>query len=490
MKSIVRRRKVSIALGGIAVLFFSLALSSCFLFGEAAAGGNDATGASPEDMRTLERAQDAFRRVAEDVVPVVVSINVNDISGGENPWDFFFQDPEKDQGKPRERDYERYGMGSGIIVAQKADRYYILTNYHVIKGGKQIQVVLSDEREFTAAVVGIDERVDMAVVSITTDAVLPVARLGNSDALKVGDWVIAVGNPYGWQSSVTSGIVSALGRRLDRNANLSNVSDFIQTDAGINPGNSGGALVNVHGEVIGVNTWITSPTGGSIGIGFAIPINNAKKLVHDLVNEGKVQYGWLGVSVYQMITSDAEKELGIYKKKGAFVNYVIKDTPAWRGGILPGDFITSVNGARIRDSSQFIQVMSEFDPGAPLTFNLIRLGKEKTLSFVLGHRPPESAISSLSDVSWPGFVTLPLSEPVREKYKIQAGEKGVIVFYVDQGTPAFTAGLHSGDIVKRINGREILNLLDFYGALNNPKETKLEIDVKRGGGDETVVLER
>ncbi|MBN2353951.1 MAG: Do family serine endopeptidase [Spirochaetales bacterium] len=490
MKSTVHHIKVRTALGVIAVLFFSLFFSACFLFRGVTTNGEGRIGPSPEDVRTLERAQDAFRRVAGEVVPVVVSINVNDISGGENPWDFFFQDPEKDQGKPKERDYERYGMGSGIIVDKKDGFYYILTNYHVIRGGKQIQVVLSDEREYVAAVVGIDERIDMAVVSIKTDADLPVAHLGDSDTLKVGDWVIAVGNPYGWQSSVTSGIVSYLGRRLDRNANLSNVSDFIQTDAGINPGNSGGALVNVHGEVIGVNTWITSPTGGSIGIGFAIPINNAKKLVHDLVIAGKVQYGWLGVSIYQMITSDAEKELGIYKRKGAFVNYVIKDTPAWRGGILPGDFITSVNGTRIADANHFVQVVSELNPGVPLTFNVIRLGKEKTLSFALGYRPAESAISSMSDISWPGFVSLPLSGPVREKYKIPTGEKGVVVFYVEQGTPAFTAGFHAGDIVKRINVYEIHNLMDFYGALNDATADTLEISVKRGGGDETIVLDR
>jgi serine protease Do len=476
--------------GCFIIFLFGLSLSSCFLFEGSAQKGDVAPPSPQEDTVPLERMQETFRGVAEHVIPVVVSINVNDIAGGENPWDFFFQDPEKDEGKPKERDYERYGMGSGIIVEKKEGQYYVLTNYHVIKGGKQIQVVLSDDREYPAAVVGIDERKDMALVSIKTEEQLPVAQLGDSDTLKVGDWVIAVGNPYGWRSSVTSGIVSALGRRLDRNANISNISDFIQTDAGINPGNSGGALVNLHGEIVGINTWITSPTGGSIGIGFAIPINNAKKMVRDLVSEGKLQYGWLGVSIAQMITTDVEKELGIYKKQGAFVNYVIKNSPAWKGGILPGDFITAINGKQILDENHFIQVVSELETGVPISFTLIRLGKETKLTFTLSPRPAESVISSMSNASWPGFVVLPLTQPVREKYKIAPDEKGLVVFYVEQGTPAFTAGLHSGDIVQRINDREIRTMIDFYGALNDPKAKNLEIAVKRGGGNETVVLDR
>jgi serine protease Do len=474
--------------GGFAVLFLCLLASSCFLFGESTPRSDNPSGEPQENLLPLVRMQDAFRGIAERVVPVVVSINVNDITGGENPWDFFFQDPEKDDGKPKEHDYERYGMGSGIIVEKKENQYYILTNNHVIKGGKQIQVILSDNREYKAAVVGIDERKDLALVSIKTDEKLPVAKLGDSGALRVGDLVVAIGNPYGWQSSVTSGMVSALARRLDRNANLSNVSDFIQTDAAINPGNSGGALVNLRGEVVGINTWITSPTGGSIGI--AIPVNNAKKLVRDLVSAGKLQYGWLGVSIAQMITSDVEKELGIFKKKGAFVNYVIKDSPAWKGGLFPGDFITAINGKPILDENHFIQVVGELESGVPIAITLMRLGKELSLSFVPTPRPAESTIASMSSASWPGFVTLPLSPPVRDKYKIPADEKGVVVFFVEQGTPAFIAGLHTGDIIKRINNREIGNMTDFYGALNDAQAKNLEFSVKRGGTDETIVLER
>lgn len=471
---------------GLLLVPAALALASCLLFGEAAAPA----GENREGTVALERLQGAFREIAREAVPVVVSITVHDISGGGNPWDFFFQDPDQEDRPPRERDYERSGMGSGIIVQKKGDRYYILTNYHVVRGGKDFLTILSDGREYASELIGHDERKDLALLSIKSAEPLPVAVLGDSDTLRVGDWVIAIGNPYGWQSSVTSGIVSALGRRLDRNANLSNVSDFIQTDANINPGNSGGALLNLKGQIVGINTWITSPTGGSIGIGFAIPVNNAKKLIRDLIDNGKPQYGWLGVSIIRMITSDVEKELGIYKKKGAFINYVIKNSPAENGGLLPGDFVTAVNGVPIIDESHFIQVIGELGTGVDITFSLIRLGKEQTVRFQLAPRPAESAISAMAQGSWPGFVSLPLSDKVREKYKIAPEEQGVVVFYVEQGTPAFMAGLHSGDIVKEIGGRRITGMLDLYGALNVNAGAAVDFTIVRGGGTENLVLKR
>jgi Do/DeqQ family serine protease len=483
-----QHRIVEKALPGLIILLVSFSLFSCFLTTESSANGSGGT--QQADVVSLEHMQDAFRAIADDVVPVVVSINVNDITSNENPWDYFFQDPEQDDGSPKEKDFERYGMGSGIIVEKKGNLYYILTNYHVIKGGKSIEVVLFDQRRYKGELVGVDERKDIVLLSIKTDENLKVAKIGDSDTLHVGDWVIAVGSPYGWQSSVTSGIVSALGRRLDRNANITNISDFIQTDAGINPGNSGGALVNLHGEVIGINTWITSPTGGSIGIGFAIPVNNAKKIVSDLISAGKLQYGWLGVSIMRMMSTDGEKELGIYKKKGALVNYVIKNSPAQKGGILPGDFITAVNGKTVLDENHFIQIVSELAAGVSIRFSLIRLGNEITVTFTLTPRPSESAISSMSNSSWPGFVALPLSKEIRTKFKIAPEETGLFVSFVEQGTPAFIAGIHSGDIVKKINEKEVKSLIDFYGALNDKNVKSLEISLKRGAGNETITLER
>ncbi|HEQ71041.1 MAG TPA: PDZ domain-containing protein [Spirochaetia bacterium] len=300
--------------------------------------------------------------------------------------------------------------------------------------------------------------------------------------------MIAVGNPYGWSSSVTSGIVSALDRRLDRDANISNISDFIQTDAGINPGNSGGALVNLSGEVIGINTWITSPTGGSIGIGFAVPINNVKKFVHDIVTAGQLQYGWVGVSIARLINREAEKELGIQDTHGAFVNYVIKKSPAWQGGIQPGDFITAVNGHPVADESHFIQLVSELEVDSLITVTLIRLGKERMLSFHLAPRPPENTISAMSELSWPGFVVLPLSGELRERYRIESGATGVVVSFVEQGTPGFLAGLHAGDIITRIGDASVTSLPEFYRSLNQTHSAPLTLTVIRNGGREEIQL--
>ncbi|RPJ07536.1 MAG: Do family serine endopeptidase [Spirochaetaceae bacterium] len=485
-KSISIKGWICRAASGILLFSVALAASSCLsIFG--------INGEEGSDVPSMEKMQNTFRGIADKVVPVVVSIQVNDIIGGENPWEYFFQDPEDDKGNPGNRDFERSGMGSGIIVERREGKYFVLTNFHVIKGGKEIIIICSDQREYTAQIVGSDERRDIALLSIETGDELPLASMGDSDKLKVGDWVIAVGNPYGWQSSVTSGIVSALDRRLDRNASISNINDFIQTDAGINPGNSGGALVNLKGEIIGINTWITSPTGGSIGIGFAIPINNAKKLVNDFITIGKVQYGWLGVSINRSISQDAEKELKIYRVKGAFVNFIIKDSPAQRGGILPGDLITSINGKQVLDEGHFIQMIGNIPAGIPVEFTIIRLGEKTKITFALDVRPSETAVTNMANNSWPGFITLPLSKEVRDRYKIAAQENGIVVISVEKNTPAFHAGLHTGDLIKTINGKAVINMIDYFGALNGPAGTDkkdLAMEILRGGSAETITIPR
>ncbi|MBN1524780.1 MAG: Do family serine endopeptidase [Spirochaetales bacterium] len=460
---------------------------SCLSFPGFGSGTDTGKGTAPPSVREL---QTTFRGIADTIIPVVVSINVTDITGGENPWEYFFQDPEEDQGGPGDRDFERSGMGSGVIVKKKENVYYILTNFHVVKGGNEINVVLSDYREYEARVVGTDERRDMALVSIETGDELPVAQLGDSDTLRVGDWVIAVGSPYGWESTVTSGIVSALGRRLSRNASISNINDFIQTDAGINPGNSGGALVNLDGEIVGINTWITSPTGGSIGIGFAIPINNAKKLVDDFITIGKVQYGWLGVSINRSITRDVEKELEIDRKKGAFVNFVIKGSPAEKGGILPGDFIMKVNGKQVLDEGHFIQMIGNIPPDAPVVFTLLRAGKEVTLTFAIELRPAEATVEKMSNNSWPGFIAISLSDATKKRFELAPKETGVVVISVERDTPAFHSGMHSGDVIKKINAAVITNMVEYYAALNDLSKKELIFEVLRGGSTETITLTR
>jgi len=438
----------------------------------------------------LVSLQSSFRQIAEKVVPAVVNVNVTDIVSHDTPWDYFFSDPEEEDGTPRERDFEQYGMGSGVIVDKSGDKYYVLTNYHVIKGSKSLSVTLADKSEYEARIVGEDERKDIGLLVFETKEDLPIARLGDSDTIKVGDWVLAIGNPFGWQSSVTVGIVSALGRRLDYNSRLYNISDFIQTDAGINPGNSGGALVNLNGEVIGINTWITSPTGGSIGIGFAIPINNAKKSINDFIKKGKPQYGWLGVSIARAPLNKTAQELQIEGKNGAFINQVIKDSPAERGGLLPGDLITKINGIEIRDDRHLTMLVSDITPEVPVDFEIIRLGNVVTLTFKLEIRPTERLVSNQIKMSWPGLVVQALTDKIRKKSDLKDTVNGVVVTVVERGTAAFYAGFQSGDVVIKMNGEPIKTMLDFYKNLNDKNKKDLEITVLRNNSEEAVTLSR
>ncbi|MFQ3619599.1 MAG: trypsin-like peptidase domain-containing protein, partial [Spirochaetales bacterium] len=331
--------------------------------------------ANVEALHTLQSLQSSFRVVASKVLPVVVMINVVEVQKGtpdtrNMPWFYyFFGDPEGGDKPPRE--FRNRGLGSGIIVRKDKEKYYVLTNNHVIGNAEEINVRLHDQREFKASLVGRDERKDIAVISFIGEPNIPLAVLGDSTTLQVGDWVLAVGNPFGLESTVTAGIVSALGRRGGPEGNI---SDFIQTDAAINQGNSGGALVNLAGEVVGVNTWITSPTGGSIGLGFAIPINNLKKTLDELIEKGSVQYGWLGVSI-SSIGREIASDMGLPSTQGAFVYHVFKGSPADKGGILPGDFITRINGDILRTSDDLVLKVGDLPVGKQTTFTLIRQGQ-------------------------------------------------------------------------------------------------------------------
>ncbi|MDR3248646.1 MAG: trypsin-like peptidase domain-containing protein, partial [Treponema sp.] len=323
----------------------------------------------PEDALAIaEGLQTAFRSVADKVMPSVVEIKTVSVRRQQVPnypgipWEFFFgpRDGAPDS-RSQEREYRSQGMGSGIVVRHDRDTYYVLTNNHVVDGASEISLVAVDGTEYSAELVAKDERKDLAMVSVKTNDRLPVAVLGDSDAVHVGDWAIAVGNPLGYMSSVTMGIVSAVGRT---GGPAGNINDFIQVDTSINQGNSGGALVNIRGEVIGINTWIASnsSSGGSIGLGFAIPINNAKRAIDDFINSGSSNYGWLGVSL-----TDPDREilqaLSADGKRGALASQVFIGSPADKGGIRPGDFITHVDGKEARDSTTLSRIVGDLRAG-------------------------------------------------------------------------------------------------------------------------------
>ena len=362
----------------------------------------------------------------------------------------------------------------------------MLTNDHVVAGGDNVQVTLDDREEYEAELVGSDPRKDLAMVSFESSKDIPLARFGDSDSLAVGDWVVAVGSPFGLQSTVTAGIVSAVGRR---GGPQGNISDFIQTDAAINQGNSGGALVNLRGEVVGINTWITSQTGGSIGLGFSIPINNAKSVVEDFIETGEARYGWLGVSLRDPSSALAE-DMKIAEEDGAFVYHVFQDSPAAEGGVQPGDFMTAINGDPVENADDFILRVGELMAGEQTEFELVRLGEKMTVEVTIGRRGDEQAIAQQTPNAWPGMSILPLTDEVQERTEIEDVASGVIVINVEGRTPAAAAGFRRGDVITEMNGSAVESAMDFYSALNDEQRDEISFTYVREGEENTVSIDR
>ena len=440
---------------------------------------------SPEVSQAITQAtsvQSAFRYVAQTVLPSVVEIDVtstkkaSDSKDQQNPWKYFFGQPE--DGSSPDQEYQEEGLGSGIIVKRDGKTVYVLTNNHVAGDADKdgIKVILVDGREFPATLVGADTRKDIAVVKFETeDKDIVVAKLGNSSALEVGDWAIAVGNPFGFSSSVTIGVVSAIGRTGGPD---DNISDFIQTDAAINKGNSGGALVNIRGEVVGMNTWIASPTGGSIGLGFAIPIDRAKKAIEDLIGKGKVEYGWLGIQMPDLDKASAA-ELGLDGRKGAFVAEVYLGSPAQKSGILPGDVIIKANGAEVKAADSIVRLVSDMPAGQSAVFTVVRDGKQMDIKVVVEAR--KDSVASNDANLFPGMTAVSLKSEIVDQSKLPKGVKGIIVTSVFPKTPAAVIGLKPGDIVTEVNEKACPTLRDFYRLLNDPSAKKLAFTVVRDG---------
>jgi S1-C subfamily serine protease len=334
--------------------------------------------------------------------------------------------------------------------------------------------------------VGKDERKDLALIVATTNDKIAVADLGDSDQMFVGDWVLAIGNPLGLEYTVTAGIVSAIGRR---GGPTENISDFIQTDAAINQGNSGGALVNIKGQVIGINTWIATQTGTYAGYGFAIPINNAKTVIDNFIKYGKVEYGWLGVQI-----SDASPEvmndLKLENIEGSMVSQVFKGSPADKAGILPGDYVTKVNNTGIKDTDHLLRIIGEIPGGKTSSFELLRAGKKMTSSVTLSKRPEEKDIASQNKNLWPGLSIIPLTDDIRDRFDIEKSKKGLLIAYVIQNSPADIGGLKVGDLIKQMNNEEVNTVTDFYKQLNDKSKNEVMFTYERKGVDLKIGLVR
>ena len=437
-------------------------------FGESPARGYDITPvvnnevvARTGDSDVVRAFQQQFRQVAAQTLPVVVEVNVitrvtRQVQSA--PFDFFFGTPR--QG-PQEREFEQPGMGSGVIVARDGRTVYVITNHHVAGDADQIRIALHDGRSFEGSVVGSDELMDIALLSFETREEVPIAPLGDSDSLRPGDWVFAVGNPLGFQSTITAGIVSATARTAQPGSRMSGVTDYIQTDAAINRGNSGGPLVNLDGEVVGINTWIASQTGGSIGLGFAIPVNNARRAMNDFLAGGQVVYSWLGVQV-SSLTETVADELAVTPGAGAFVSGIFEGSPAAESGLLPGDIITRINGTAVDSSSTLVRIVANLEPTIAVPFGIIRNGDALELTVRTGRRTAESG----SDASvWPGVTVAPLTSAVMQQLGLASNVNGVVVAGVASGSSA-AESLRSGDTITTVNDATIDSIADFYRELN------------------------
>lgn len=419
-----------------------------------------------------------FSAVVANVIPSVVNIASSKIvsnRGQSNPFmDPLFRNFFGDQFRaPRER--RERSLGSGVIISPDG---YILTNSHVVGGASEITVSMANNQDYKARLIGTDPKTDIAVVKLDARN-LPVAVLGNSSVVRVGEFVLAIGSPFGLSQTVTMGIVSAKGRV---NLNIEEYEDFIQTDAAINPGNSGGALVNVRGELIGINTAIVSGGSGNQGVGFAIPINMAREVMAQIIKTGKVVRGYLGAWI-QPVTPEIAKAFNIPKANGALVGDVESGSPAAKGGLQRGDIIAAVNGEPVSDSSSFRMKIAMTAPGTRVRLRVLHNGSERNVDVTLGELQPKEddqnetrGGGSGQPQSLQGISVDNLTPGLANQLKIPAGTKGVVVTNVEQGSAAEEAGVQRGDVILEVNRKPVSNVGDFRRAASSAGPVLLLID--------------
>jgi serine protease Do len=431
----------------------------------------EATGTSEMKPAMTPQGLPDFVTLAKKLSPMVVNISTTQLSGAGQgmPSPFGEDDPfsefwKKFFGNPPPRGPQRQkSLGSGFIIDRDGS---ILTNNHVVENAERIVVKLSDGREFDAKVVGRDSKTDIAVIKINDKGNLPIASLGDSDKVEVGEWTMAIGNPFGLDNTVTAGIVSATGRHIGAGP----YDNFIQTDASINPGNSGGPLINLRGEVVGINTAIFSRTGGNIGIGFAIPINLAKELVPQLKSKGKVTRGWLGV-VIQKVTPDLAESLGLDQARGALVANVAKDGPAERAGVKVGDVIVEFDGKEVKDSNELPILVARTPVDKKARLKVLRDKKEVTLSVTIGELKDEEVVASATEKGDLGLTVQRLTPQIAESLGLERVE-GLVITAVEPGSAGEEAGLRRGDVILEIDRKAVRNLAEYRKALEGAKKGK------------------
>jgi len=452
---------------------------------------------SPKTVEILTQLSDAQSEVAAIATPSVVNISTTRVikmreDGASDLFNDpffrrFFGDQMPHPGIPKE--HKEQSLGSGVIVSEDG---YIITNNHVIEKAQEIKVLLLNKKDYKAKVIGADPKTDIAVIKIEATG-LPALPWGDSNKLRVGEIVFAIGNPFGLNQTVTMGVISAVGRA---NVGIADYEDFIQTDAAINPGNSGGGLINARGELIGINTAILSRTGGYQGIGFAVPSSMARQVMDSLVKYKKVVRGWLGVSI-QDITSDLAEEFGVKDLKGALVSGVMKGSPAEKSGIRQGDIILRYNGRDVEDTGHLRNMVSQTPIGTTVKIKILRQKKELEVEvkvIELSKKMSEASPGSGNDDSGEpadeessaltGLAVRELTPELANHFGYEADEKGVVVMKVDASSRIYESGIRPGDIILQVNQKNIATLEEYKKAASRIKaKDRILLLVRRKGQD-------
>ena len=438
------------------------------------------------DLKAATSVAPVVKKVAPSVVNIYSTVTIRERP---NPllndpfFRRFFDDDSGSQSQPRT--HREQSLGSGVIVSSDG---YILTANHVVENADKVKVALaSGEKEFDAKVIGTDPATDTAVLKVDGKN-LPAITIADSDKLEVGDVVLAVGNPFGVGQTVTMGIVSALGRG---GFGINNYENFIQTDAAINLANSGGPLVDAEGRLVGINTWIISGSGGSQGLGFAVPINLARYAMERLISDGKVARGYLGLWLQPEMTPELAKQFNLPDMNGALVTTVDADSPAWKAGFKEGDFVTEFNGQKVKDMRQLRLMVSQTAPGKKVTLRILRDGKEKTISATLGEMSKEALAGS--DQEQPGkrgqsktdaldgVEVADLDAQARREADIPGNVRGALVTKVEQDSNAAEAGLRAGDVIIEIERKPVRSADEAVAASEKAKGDRILLRIWRGG---------
>jgi len=422
-----------------------------------------------------KQAPESFADLAEKLLPAVVNVSTTQViegrSGPQMPQlppgspfeDFFKEFFDRNQQGGGQRKHKATSLGSGFIIDTRTNGdSYVVTNNHVIQDADEIAVILQDNSRLEATLVGRDAKTDLAVLKVTTDRKLPSVKFGDSTKSRVGDWIVAIGNPFGLGGTVTAGIISARGRDI-RSGPYDN---FIQTDASINRGNSGGPMFNLDGDVIGINTAIFSPSGGSVGIGFAVPSSGAKPIVAQLIKFGEVKRGWLGVHI-QAVSEEIAETLGLDKPRGALVASLMKDGPAAKSGIKTGDVIIEFNGRKVPEMRKLPRIVAETEIDKPVSVTVWRDGKKHKLDVIVGQMDESEVVASLDEENKPtqrgrdqmvdplGVALAEVTPALREQFKLDADARGVVVTDVKQDSVAAEKGIRPGDLIVEVSQAEV-----------------------------------